>query len=111
MPGINGFETCSRPKANSATQHIPIVFMTALSDTANKVKGLSLGAIDDITKPFEQEEVLARVRVHLQLHHLTKTLEEKSKVLQQQNHLLEQLANQLEQRVKEGNWSPGLLMK
>lgn len=101
MPGIDGFETCSRLKANPVTQHIPIIFMTALADTANKVKGLSLGAIDYITKPFEQEEVLARVRVHLQLHHLTQTLEEKSEVLQQQNCLLEQLTNQLEQRVEE----------
>ncbi|WP_414622492.1 sensor histidine kinase [Calothrix sp. CCY 0018] len=75
MPGIDGFETCRRIKANPQTQEIPVIFMTALSDTDSKVKGLSLGAVDYITKPFEGEEVLARVRVHLQLRHLTKKLE------------------------------------
>ncbi len=75
MPGIDGFETCRRIKANPQTQEIPIIFMTALADTNSKVKGLSLGAVDYITKPFEGEEVLARVRVHLQLRHLTKKLE------------------------------------
>ncbi|MGB3758426.1 MAG: response regulator [Rivularia sp. (in: cyanobacteria)] len=75
MPGIDGFETCRRIKANPQTQEIPVIFMTALADTNSKVKGLSLGAIDYITKPFEGEEVLARVRVHLQLRHLTKKLE------------------------------------
>ncbi len=75
MPGIDGFETCRRIKANPQTQEIPIIFMTALSDTDSKVKGLSLGAVDYITKPFEGEEVLARVRVHLQLRYLTKKLE------------------------------------
>ncbi|MEL6469402.1 MAG: response regulator [Cyanobacteria bacterium J06623_4] len=88
MPGIDGFETCERLKQNPDTHSIPIIFMTALSDTHNKVKGLSLGAIDYITKPFQQEEVLARVRVHLQVQKLTRTL-------QKQNH---QLKNEIEQR-------------
>lgn len=75
MPGIDGFETCRRIKSNPQTQEIPVIFMTALSDTDSKVKGLSLGAVDYITKPFEGEEVLARVRVHLELRYLTKKLE------------------------------------
>ena len=75
MPGIDGFETCRRIKENPQTQEIPVIFMTALADTNSKVQGLSLGAVDYITKPFEGEEVLARVRVHLQLRHLTKKLE------------------------------------
>src|SRR5689334_12027532 len=57
MPGINGFETCTLLKTDPLTQDIPIIFMTALTDTDSKVKGLSLGALDYITKPFEQEEV------------------------------------------------------
>lgn len=67
MPGINGFETCQQLKANPLTQAIPVIFMTALADSQDKVKGLKSGAIDYITKPFHQEEVLARVRIHLQL--------------------------------------------
>ncbi|MBD6614840.1 response regulator [Komarekiella sp. 'clone 1'] len=90
MPGIDGFETCIRLKANPSTQTIPIIFTTALADTDNKVKGLSLGAVDYITKPFEEQEVLARVKVHLQLRYLTKTLEEKNTQLQQGNEILEQ---------------------
>lgn len=76
MPIMDGFETCRRLKADEKTRHIPIIFMTALSDKASRVKGLSLGAVDYIAKPFEQDEVLARVRVHLQLRQLTDRLEE-----------------------------------
>ena len=76
MPGMDGFEVCRRLKADETTSDIPIIFVTALSDTENKVKGLSLGAVDYISKPFEQQEAIARVRVHLQLRHLTQTLEE-----------------------------------
>jgi two-component system, NtrC family, sensor kinase len=67
MPGIDGFETCSRLKANPQTKDIPVIFMTALSDPVDKVKGLQLGAVDYITKPIHQEEVLARINVHLEL--------------------------------------------
>lgn len=76
MPGIDGFETCRRLQANPATKAIPVIFMTALNDAESKVKGLSLGAVDYITKPFEQEEVLARVKVHWRLKQLTDRLEQ-----------------------------------
>lgn len=76
MPGIDGFEVCRRLKADATTADIPIIFMTALADSVSKVKGLSLGAVDYITKPFEQDEAIARVRIHLQLRHLTHTLEQ-----------------------------------
>ncbi|MDZ7958608.1 MAG: response regulator [Aulosira sp. DedQUE10] len=76
MPGIDGFETCCRLKANPVTQNIPIIFTTALADTESKTKGFSLGAVDYIPKPFAQEEVIARVRVHLQLKQLTESLEQ-----------------------------------
>lgn len=75
MPGIDGFETCRRLKANHQTQEIPVIFMTALSEVEHKTKGFNLGAVDYITKPFEQEEVLARVGLHLKLRCLTKKLE------------------------------------
>ncbi|WP_238846264.1 sensor histidine kinase [Nostoc edaphicum] len=77
MPGIDGFETCKLLKENSATCDIPIIFMTANSDTDSKVKGLSIGAVDYITKPFHEEELLARIKTHLQLRNLTKTLEKR----------------------------------
>jgi signal transduction histidine kinase len=87
MPKIDGFETCRRLQANPETAGIPVIFMTALTDTDNKVKGLSLGAVDYLTKPFEQQEVLARVRVHWRLKQLTDSLEqqvtERSQSLQQ----------------------------
>lgn len=84
MPGIDGFETCSRLKTDPATQGVPVIFTTALSDIENKVKGLALGAVDYITKPFQQEEVIARVRTHLQLHNITQVLEEQNTLLKQE---------------------------
>ncbi|MBD2507143.1 response regulator [Nostoc muscorum FACHB-395] len=77
MPGIDGFETCQKLKENSATCDIPVIFMTANSDTNSKVKGLNIGAVDYITKPFHEEELLARIKTHLQLRNLTKTLEKR----------------------------------
>ncbi|MBZ8179219.1 hybrid sensor histidine kinase/response regulator [Oscillatoria salina] len=92
MPGIDGFETCRFLKENPQYHDLPIIFMTALADTKNKVKGLSLGAVDYITKPFQQEEVLARINLHLQLCFLRKELAEK-------NERLSELNTQLEQKV------------
>ena len=76
MPGIDGFETCQRLKANKKTCDIPVIFMTALADVDNKVKGLKLGAVDYVTKPFQEQEVLARVKTHLQLRLLSQSLEQ-----------------------------------
>jgi len=84
MPGIDGFETCRRLKAKESTQAIPIIFMTALSDTVDKVKGLNLGAVDYITKPLQHEEVLARIQTQLRLSYLTKKLQEQNVNLQQE---------------------------
>src|SRR4028119_1055585 len=71
MPEIDGFELCRRLKESPATQDIPVIFMTALSDTVDKVKGLTIGGVDYITKPIQYEEVLARINVHLRLYSLT----------------------------------------
>lgn len=81
MPGMNGFETCERLKANDVTKDIPVIFMTALSETETKVQGLSLGAVDYITKPFQQEEVIARVRTHLQLRQFANALKSQNALL------------------------------
>ncbi|MBW4616402.1 MAG: hybrid sensor histidine kinase/response regulator [Desmonostoc vinosum HA7617-LM4] len=94
MPGIDGFETCRRLKANSITQNIPVIFMTALSDTTDKVKGLEIGAVDYITKPFQQEEVIVRLKLHLKISHLTHTLEQR---VQERTAELTQSLQQLQQ--------------
>ena len=79
MPGIDGFETCRRLKANQNTKNIPVIFMTALSETSDKLKGFEAGAVDYVTKPLQQEEVLARVNTHLTLRRMQQELEEKEK--------------------------------
>ena len=83
MPGINGFETCRRLKANEKTADIPVIFMTALSDTMDKVNGFSVGGVDYVTKPIQHEEVLARVTAHLTLRSLQKKLKEANESLEQ----------------------------
>ncbi|MEH2308392.1 hybrid sensor histidine kinase/response regulator [Nostoc sp.] len=82
MPGIDGFETCRLLKTNPATQDIPVIFITAITDKIDQVKGLNLGAVDYITKPLEHKEVLARVNIHLRLRNLTKKLTEQNKRLE-----------------------------
>jgi diguanylate cyclase (GGDEF)-like protein len=93
MPGIDGFETCTRLKAHPNTQDIPVIFITASADVDHKVKGLSVGAVDYITKPFQYEEVLARVKVHLELRLLTKQTQAQAIALQVMNQELMRLAN------------------
>ncbi|MBD2493994.1 response regulator [Nostoc sp. FACHB-280] len=80
MPGMDGFETCRILKANPKTKDIPIIFMTALSEPVNKIKGLQLGAVDYITKPIEHEEVLARINVHLELRRTQLKLAQEEKM-------------------------------
>ncbi len=74
MPEMNGFDACHILKSQETTKEIPIIFMTALTDTVDKVKGFELGAADYITKPIQPEEVLARVNVHLALKKALATL-------------------------------------
>ncbi|MEA5596593.1 response regulator [Rivularia sp. UHCC 0363] len=94
MPGIDGFETCRKLKANPITANIPVIFMTALSEATDKVKGLEIGAVDYITKPFQQEEVIARLKLHLKLSLLTRNLEQE---VQQRTAQLSQSIEQLQQ--------------
>ena len=82
MPEIDGFETCQRLKQSEVTRDIPIIFMTALASTADKVKGLKFGAVDYITKPFQEEELIARLELHLQLRYLSQDLAEQNQKLQ-----------------------------
>jgi signal transduction histidine kinase len=76
MPGLNGFETCCKLKEQEVTRDIPVIFMTALAETADKVRGFEAGAVDYVTKPIQTEELLARVNTHLRLRELTAHLEQ-----------------------------------
>ncbi len=100
LPGMDGFEMCRRLKADQTTKDIPVIFMTALADTSNEVKGFQLGAADYITKPFQVDRVLSRVRTHL-------TLQSAQKKLQAQNIQLQQemaKRKQAEEVIKKANY-------
>ena len=85
MPGMDGFEVCRQLKANDRTQHIPIIFISALDEILDKITAFSVGGIDYITKPFQTEEVLARVYTHLSLQGMRQQLQTQNQELQQQN--------------------------
>ena len=84
MPGIDGFETCCRLKADPATKDIPVIFMTALSSTEDQVKGFEVGGVDYVTKPLQHEELLTRIINHLRIQELTKKLQLQNQELKQQ---------------------------
>ena len=101
LPGIDGFEVCRRLKADAATARIAVIFMTALVDIESRIRGLSLGAVDFITKPFHDEEILARVRTQMELHLLTKHLVEENAVRAAAESALASATRELERRVNE----------
>ena len=100
MPKMDGFEVCRRLKNNARTKTLPVIFMTALDDTAHKVEGFRLGAVDYITKPIQREELLARIRHHLQLNNLQNELLSKSEDLAQKNAELEAYAHTIAHSLK-----------
>jgi two-component system, cell cycle sensor histidine kinase and response regulator CckA len=77
MPGMDGFEVCRRLKENAETRDIPLMFISASGDVQERIEGLRLGAVDFVTKPFQREELLARVRTHLELGRLRAHLEQR----------------------------------
>ncbi|WP_120291521.1 hybrid sensor histidine kinase/response regulator [Paraburkholderia sp. BL23I1N1] len=84
MPGLDGFETCRRLKAMEKTRDIPVIFMTSLTRTEDKITGFRAGAVDYITKPLQMEEVAARVNTHLKLRVLQKLQAEQNIQLQRE---------------------------
>ena len=70
LPDIDGFETCRRLKANEVTKDIPVLYMTVLTEAAEKVKGFQAGGVDYFTKPFQEEEVMVRFTTHLRIQQL-----------------------------------------
>jgi signal transduction histidine kinase len=99
MPGLNGFDTCDRLKAHSGTAGAVVIFLSALDDLEARLEGLQRGGVDYITKPFHADEILAKVRTHLQMVTLRKTLatrnRELSELNQKQNQLLGMAAHDL----------------
>jgi adenylate cyclase len=97
MPGLSGYEVCKQLKDRETTRSIPIIFLSAGDDASDKVKAFQVGGVDYITKPFQLEEVLARVEAQLTLQRLQKKLEDRNQALQKTIAHLEQTKNHLEQ--------------
>ena len=95
MPGIDGYEVCRQLKADPATEKIPIIFLSALDETADKVRGLQLGAVDYVAKPFQPEEVLARVTTHLTIHRLGREVQQQRDGLEHELQVVSQLQRNL----------------
>ena len=93
MPEMDGFETCQEIKKNASTADIPVIYVTALGGVSDKVKGFDTGAVDYITKPFRNKEVLARVRTHLSLKRARQELIRNNERLREQNESLEAYAH------------------
>jgi PAS domain S-box-containing protein len=101
LPGMDGFEICRRLKAEADTAAIPVLFMTARTEAADKLAGFAAGGVDYITKPFEEQEVQARVTAHLRLRQLTHRLQAQNLELQAAQAALRQANEDLERRVQE----------
>jgi sigma-B regulation protein RsbU (phosphoserine phosphatase) len=84
MPEMNGYQVCERLKDNPRTHDIPVIFISALDETADKVQAFKVGGVDYITKPFQLEEVLARVETHLTLRRLQKRLQETNRKFEEE---------------------------
>jgi two-component system sensor histidine kinase/response regulator len=96
MPDMDGYEVCQRLKNQANTADVPIIFLTALNDVVDKVKGFQVGGVDFITKPFETVEVLMRIETHLRLRHLQLELEKTNHQLQEKTQKLEEVSQDLE---------------
>ncbi|MDM8523988.1 response regulator [Desulfococcaceae bacterium HSG8] len=89
MPDIDGLEVCRQLKSDKKTKDIPVIFISGLADTADKLRGFKAGGVDYITKPFEKEEVFARVNTHLELIRSHKDIKKAKQALETANRSLE----------------------
>jgi len=95
MPEMDGFEVCRRLKSDAATEDIPVIFLSALVDTEDKVKGLQLGAVDYVSKPFQPEEVKARVDTHLTIHRLRREVQDQKDQLEHELEVVSEVQRRL----------------
>src|SRR5262245_44590752 len=93
MPEIDGYGVCRQLKADEKSRHIPVIFISASDKVLDKVTAFGVGGVDYITKPFQVEEVLARVRTHLSLEEMHQTLQRQNQQLQEQNRELDAFAH------------------
>ena len=104
MPGTDGFEVCRRLKAEPETRQIPVIFLTAKTDTKSIVKGFETGAADYVTKPFNESELLARVNTHLELarhrNRLEKMVRERTRALKVVMDIREEISEENEKKIK-----------
>lgn len=100
MPEMNGYQVCEQLKADARTCNIPVIFLSALNDVFDKVKAFAVGGVDYITKPFQVEEVLARIHTHLAMRSLQHHLQQKNQELEQTLHQLQTTQTQLIQSEK-----------
>lgn len=100
MPEMDGYEVCRRLKADSRTSHVPVIFLSAWSDVFDKVKAFSVGGVDYITKPFQIEEAIARIKTHLTICSLQSSLKQKNEDLTQTLNQLKSTQSQLIQAEK-----------
>jgi PleD family two-component response regulator len=97
MPGMNGYEVCQRLKAEEQARDIPVIFLSALSATEDKIKAFTVGGVDYITKPFQAREVVARVATHLALKDLHSQLETANRELEKRNAELNERNRELQE--------------
>lgn len=83
MPVMDGYQVCEHLKEEDSTKEIPVIMVTSKAEAADKVKGLEMGALDYVTKPFDEGELVARVNIHLRLKELYEILQEKNRELQE----------------------------
>lgn len=95
MPGVNGYQVCEAIKSNGRLKDVPVIFISALNEVGDKVKGFSAGGVDYVNKPFQTEELLARVKTHLMLRTLQKDLEKKNSRLRELNLELQQAMDEI----------------
>lgn len=95
MPQMDGYQVCSHLKNNEKTKDIPVIFLSALESTEEKVKGFNVGCVDYITKPFDLDEVIVRVQHQLEIKELQEQLQEKNHLLEQELRIRIALENQL----------------
>ncbi len=98
MPDLDGFDVCKVLKENSATEHIPIIFITASNDYEKVIKGFEHGGVDFINKPFKKEELLARVSTHVELKKVREKLQNRLRELENANKKIDTLNHQLEEK-------------
>lgn len=104
MPDMDGYEVIEKLKSSPKTEHSAVIFLSALGEAKHKVKGLQLGAVDYIEKPFQSSEVLARVNTHLKIYHLERALEARNEQLQADNiYILQAMGEGLIQLDEQGN--------